>query len=172
MPVFQVRTPRALEVGVVSGRWLDPHLAFKHLHVLQNLGSPDPANSAAQLLRTQRGPGGYWGIPEGQGCPQDGGEAVAGQGYVAKSSGAEGQQGPCPGQRDQRAVPRAGHLGAGAWKSDPSGFLFLGCSSVIRQGLSTSFLGWVPASSVLKTVSHHGPCLMQLPQAFPDTEGW
>ena len=140
--------------------------------MLQNLGSPDPANSAAQLLRTQGGHGGYWGIPEGQGCPRDGGEAVAGQGYVAKSSAPEGQQGPHPGQRDQRAVPRAGHLGAGAWKSDPSWLPFLGCSSVIRQGLSTSFLGWVPASSVLKTVSHHGLRLIRLPQAVPETEGW
>lgn len=148
MPVFQVRTPRALEVGVVSGRWLDPRLAFKHLHVLQNLGSPDSANSAAQLLRTQGGHGGYWGIPEGQGCPQDGGEAVAGQGYVAKSSGAEGQQGPRPGQRDQRAVPRAGHLGAGAWKSDPSWLPFFRLQFGDQTGseyqlswLGTSFLG-------------------------------
>lgn len=154
---------------MVSGRWLDPRLAFKHLHVLQNLGSPDSANSAAQLLRTQGGHGGYWGIPEGQGCPQDGGEAVAGQGYVAKSSGAEDPV-LARGTRGQFLEP--GILGLGLGRATHPGFLFLGCSSVIRQGLSTSFLGWVPASSVLKTVSHHGPCLMRLPQAVPDTEGW
>lgn len=46
-----------------------------------------------------------------------------GQGHVAKSSAPEGQQGPCPGQRDRRQFPEQGISGLGLGRATHPGFL-------------------------------------------------